>query len=136
MGTFANKGQLQDALAEWCHGCGIHWLTTKWHCDTHEVHGDIRTWNVSAVTNMVSLIYVGAFPCVTHFDEDVNAWDVGQVTSMNGLFYGASKFNQHLSAWNTALGRVIVEVQIIVAAYLRVKKRMHAVYRIHRGDFG
>jgi hypothetical protein len=35
-----------------------------------------------------------------------------------------------------ALGRVIVEVQIIVEAYLRVKKKMHAVYRIHRGDFG
>jgi hypothetical protein len=34
------------------------------------------------------------------------------------------------------LGRVIVEVQIIVEAYLKVKKKMHAVYRIDRGDFG
>ena len=37
-----------------------------------------------------------------------------------------------------AMGRVIVEVQIIVEAYayLKVKKKMHAVYRIDRGDFG
>jgi hypothetical protein len=34
------------------------------------------------------------------------------------------------------MGRVIVEVQIIVEAYLKVKKKMHAVYRIDRGDFG
>jgi hypothetical protein len=26
--------------------------------------------------------------------------------------------------------------QIIVEAYLKVKKKMHAVYRIDRGDFG
>jgi hypothetical protein len=35
-----------------------------------------------------------------------------------------------------ALGRVVVEVQIIFDKYLVVKKRMHAVYRINRGDFG
>ena len=35
-----------------------------------------------------------------------------------------------------ALGRAVVEVQIIVAAYLKVKKKMHAVYRVDRGDFG
>jgi hypothetical protein len=35
-----------------------------------------------------------------------------------------------------AMGRAIVEVQIIVAAYLKVKKKMHAVYRVDRGDFG
>jgi hypothetical protein len=35
-----------------------------------------------------------------------------------------------------ALGRAVVEVQIIVEAYLKVKKKMHAVYRVARGDFG
>ena len=34
-----------------------------------------------------------------------------------------------------AMGRAIVEVQIILQAYLKVKKKMHAVYRIDRGDF-
>ena len=34
------------------------------------------------------------------------------------------------------MGRAIVEVQIILQAYLKVKKKMHAVYRFDRGDFG
>jgi hypothetical protein len=33
-------------------------------------------------------------------------------------------------------GRVIVEVQILIGSYLEVKKKMHAIYRIDRGDFG
>lgn len=32
--------------------------------------------------------------------------------------------------------RVMAEVQILLSRYLAVKKRMHAVYRIARGDFG
>ena len=35
-----------------------------------------------------------------------------------------------------ATGRTIVEVQVILAPYLAVKKKMHAIYRIDRGDFG
>ena len=31
--------------------------------------------------------------------------------------------------------RAIVEIQVILASYLKIKKRMHAVYRIERGDF-
>ena len=30
----------------------------------------------------------------------------------------------------------VVEVQVILMSYLDVKKRMHAIYRVHRGDFG
>ena len=33
-------------------------------------------------------------------------------------------------------GRTIIEVQIILQSFLEVKKKMHAVYRIDRGDFG
>ena len=33
-------------------------------------------------------------------------------------------------------GCAIVEIQVILNSYLTVKKRMHAVYRVHRGDFG
>jgi ankyrin repeat protein len=34
-----------------------------------------------------------------------------------------------------AAGRAVVEIQVILKAYLTVKKRMHAVYRLDRGDF-
>jgi hypothetical protein len=29
----------------------------------------------------------------------------------------------------------VVEIQVILKQYLAVKKRMHAVYRLDRGDF-
>ena len=35
-----------------------------------------------------------------------------------------------------AAGRTIVEIQVILASYLDVKKRMHAIYKIDRGDYG
>jgi hypothetical protein len=34
-----------------------------------------------------------------------------------------------------AAGRAVVEIQVILKQYLAVKKRMHAVYRLDRGDF-
>jgi ankyrin repeat protein len=34
-----------------------------------------------------------------------------------------------------AAGRAVVEIQVILKEYLVVKKRMHAVYRLDRGDF-
>jgi hypothetical protein len=33
-------------------------------------------------------------------------------------------------------GVSIVEIQVILQSYLAVKKRMHAIYRVNRGDFG
>ena len=32
-------------------------------------------------------------------------------------------------------GRAVVEGQVILKQYLTVKKRMHAIYRLSRGDF-
>jgi hypothetical protein len=34
-----------------------------------------------------------------------------------------------------ASGRAVVEIQVILKVYLAVKKRMHAIYRLDRGDF-
>eukprot|EP00947_MAST-08B_sp_MAST-8B-sp1_P004124 g4124.t1 len=33
-------------------------------------------------------------------------------------------------------GSAVVEIQIILQSYLDVKKRMHAIYRVNRGDYG
>ena len=35
-----------------------------------------------------------------------------------------------------AADSAVVEVQVVLVSYLDVKKRMHAIYRVHRGDFG
>ena len=44
------------------------------------MHGHVSTWDVTAVTDMSSLL---GGSCRSTFNEDVNAWDVGQVTNMN-----------------------------------------------------
>ena len=33
-------------------------------------------------------------------------------------------------------GSAVVEIQTILQSYLDVKERMHAVYRVNRGDYG
>ncbi len=57
-------------------------------------NGDISKWDVSSVTNMVSMFH-GA----TEFNGDISEWDVSSVTKMRFMFYKATKFNQDLSKW-------------------------------------
>ena len=68
--TDNSKSSLQGALSEWCANA----------MEAEEVHGHVSTWDVTAVTDMSSLL---AGSCRFTFNEDVNAWDVGQVTNMN-----------------------------------------------------
>ena len=52
--------------------------------------------------------------------------------------YRDIKFNLLFQSRKTSglNGRAIMEVQIILSSFLAVKKKMHAVYRVDRGDFG
>ena len=80
--AFADKTSLAGALSEWCAN----------QTDAHAKHGQVSTWDVSAVTDMSRLIHgydhryhefqSSLYMCHTRFDEDINAWDVGQVTDM------------------------------------------------------
>jgi hypothetical protein len=46
-------------------------------------------------------------------------------------------YNHNLEFCHTiAEGTAVVEIQVILKSYLVVKKRMHAIYRVSRGDFG
>ena len=69
--AFSDKASLQVALGEWCADAAAAQAT----------HGPISAWDVSAVTDMATLLYFG-LTCRSTFDEDLNAWDVGQVTNM------------------------------------------------------
>ena len=79
---FGDKTSLVSALNEWCAN----------QTDAHAKHGQVSTWDVSAVTDMSRLIHgydhryrefqSSLYMCHTRFDEDINAWDVGQVTDM------------------------------------------------------
>ena len=55
--------------------------------------------------------------------------------------YRDVKYNMMFQSQNVlhsggAWGSAVVEIQVILKPYLTVKKRMHAIYRVHRGDFG
>ena len=56
---------------------------------------DISSWDVSNVTNMLSM-----FSGATTFNQDISFWDVSNVTNMGRMFLDASAFNQDLSNWN------------------------------------
>jgi surface protein len=62
-----------------------------------ELYGDISTWDVSSVTNMVTL-----FDRKGTFNADISAWDVSGVITMYGMFSGASAFNQNISGWDVS----------------------------------
>jgi surface protein len=46
---------------------------------------------------MASMFY-GA----TAFNQDISAWNVSKVTTMNSMFYNATNFNQDLGSWNVS----------------------------------
>ena len=94
---------LKTAVGEWC--SDINAARTK--------YGDINTWDVSDVTNMVNLfrgnIWNGAATVDTdckNFNSDIGNWNVGKVTDMSYMFYYATSFDRDISNWDT--GNVIL----------------------------
>ena len=61
------------------------------------VSGDIRSWDVSRVTNMVEM-----FRGATSFNQDIGDWDVSSVTDMNHMFSNATSFNQDIGSWDVS----------------------------------
>jgi len=59
-------------------------------------NGDIRTWDVTAVTNFQYMLKDAAF------NADVGAWDTSRVVMMKQCFEGSSAFNQDLSQWDVS----------------------------------
>ena len=59
--------------------------------------GDISTWDVSRVTNMLGMFY-----SASSFKGDISKWDVSRVTNMENMFYHASAFNGDLSKWDVS----------------------------------
>ncbi len=67
------------------------------------VVGDIKSWDVSNVTNMT-----GMFSRI-QVRDDLSYWDVSNVTNMSQMFYSSS-FNGDISSWN--VGKVNRMVQM------------------------
>ena len=60
-------------------------------------YGEINNWDVSKVTNME-----GMFDGASSFNQPLNNWDVSNVRYMNRMFYRAESFNQPLNNWNVS----------------------------------
>ena len=58
---------------------------------------DVTNVCVSRITNMD-----GMFDGASSFNQDISSWDVSNVTDMTGMFYDATSFNQNLSSWDVS----------------------------------
>ena len=85
--TFTSTSDLQTAVDLWVSDQSA--ATTA--------HGDINTWNVSAITDMSSL-----FNQEWTFNSDISNWDVGSVTNMSYMFANADAFTQDISGWDVS----------------------------------
>ncbi|MHA1456211.1 MAG: BspA family leucine-rich repeat surface protein, partial [Promethearchaeota archaeon] len=68
------------------------------NCYSLSTVGRMNEWDMSAITNMESMVR-GA----TSFNQDIGNWDVSSVTNMIGMFSGASSYNQDIGEWNVSL---------------------------------
>jgi surface protein len=57
---------------------------------------NVRSWDVSKVTNMYAM-----FNKAASFNQDLSNWNVGNVTDMGHMFNGATAMNSALNSWNT-----------------------------------
>ena len=61
-----------------------------------DFNGDISKWDVSNVTNMMSMFYA-----CKNFNKDISNWDVSNVRSMSYMFNN-SEFNGDISDWDVS----------------------------------
>ena len=62
-----------------------------------DFNGDISSWDVSNVTNML-----GMFWDCKSFNQDLSSWDVSNVTNMLGMFWDCKSFNLDISNWDVS----------------------------------
>ena len=60
----------------------------------HAFNQNIRSWDLSNVTDMSFMFY-----SARDFNQDIGLWDVSNVKNMDGLFVFTEFFNQDLTNW-------------------------------------
>jgi len=83
--TIFDDATLRTAVAFWCAGA----IGPDFTNSTFTLHGDITTWDVSAVISMLGL-FKGQATC----NPDLSGWNTAMVASMQEMFSGATLFNQ------------------------------------------
>ena len=63
----------------------------------HLFNDDIKSWDLSNVTDMSFMFY-----SANSFNQDIGVWDVSNVTNMESLFVYAESFNKDISSWDVS----------------------------------
>jgi gliding motility-associated-like protein len=65
-------------------------------CSSLNSPSNIGSWNTSSIRNMN-----GMFEGASSFNQNIGSWNTGAVLQMGQMFANASTFNQNIGAWNT-----------------------------------
>ena len=84
-------------ISDWDVSNVTNMLSMFYRCNTLKSVGDISYWNVSNVTNM-AYMFTG---CV-NFNQNISRWNVSRVTDMSYMFFGCENFNQNISSWDVS----------------------------------
>ena len=84
-------------ISDWDVSSVTNMLSMFYRCNKLKSVGDISYWDVSNVTNM-AYMFTG---CV-NFNQDISRWNVSRVTDMSYMFYGCASFNQDISSWDVS----------------------------------
>ena len=84
-------------ISDWDVSNITNMLSMFYRCNKLKSVGDISYWDVSNVTNM-AYMFTG---CV-NFNQDILRWNVSRVTDMSYMFFGCVNFNQNISSWDVS----------------------------------
>ena len=84
-------------ISDWDVSSVTNMLSMFYECKELESIGDLSYWDVSNVTNMAYM-----FTDCVNFNQDISRWNVSRVTDMSYMFYGCASFNQDISKWDVS----------------------------------
>ena len=84
-------------ISDWNVSSVTNMLSMFYRCNELKSVGDISYWDVSNVTNMAYM-----FTGCSNLNQDISRWIVSHVTDMSYMFFGCESFNQDLSNWDVS----------------------------------
>ncbi len=84
-------------ISDWNVSSITNMLSMFYRCNKLKSVGDISYWDVSNVTNMAYM-----FTGCSNLNQDISRWSVSLVTDMSYMFFGCENFNQNISNWDVS----------------------------------
>ena len=84
-------------ISDWDVSSVTNMLSMFYECNTLKSVGDISYWDVSNVTNMAYM-----FASCSNLNQDISNWYVSNVKNMEYMFCNCVYFNQDISKWDVS----------------------------------